>query len=72
MDERNSATLRRAQGHLNATEMAKDIGVNKFTFHYWMTRGLVPKPSLTFTGRRRYYSSKDVEIIRDIVEGKKQ
>ena len=69
MDQRDSATLRRKQ-HLNATEMAMTLGVNKFTFHYWMERGLVPKPTITFTGRRRYYSSKDAEIIREIVEGK--
>ena len=69
MDNRHSATLRRKQ-HLNATEMAEHIGVDKFTFHYWMARGLVPKPSITFTGRRRYFSTKDIEIIREIVEGK--
>ena len=53
-------------------EMAKHIGVNKFTFHYWLNRGLVPRPSITFTGKRRYYSRKDVEIILEIMEGNKQ
>ena len=54
---------------MNSTEMAKQLGVNKFTYHYWMARGLVPRPSITFTGKRRYYSEKDVEVIREIVEG---
>lgn len=69
MDKRNAATIRRAQGHLNASEMASELSVNRFTYHYWMTRGLVPKPTVTFTGRRRYYAEKDIAIIRRIVEG---
>jgi DNA-binding transcriptional MerR regulator len=69
MDKRHSATIRRHQGHLNASEMALKLGVNRFTYHYWMVRGLVPKPTITFTGRRRYYAEKDIAVIRRIVEG---
>lgn len=73
MDERNSATLRRKQaGHLNVTEMAKLLGVNKYTFFYWVNRGLVPKPTITFTGRRRYYAPREVAKLREIVEGSGQ
>lgn len=70
MDTRNSATLRRQQGHLNASEMATQLGINRFTFHYWLERGLVPKPQVTFTGKRRYYSVKDVDIIQNILGAK--
>ena len=69
MDQRKSATLRRKQGHLNATEMAMQLGVNRFTYFYWLERGLIPKPSVTFTGRRRYYGPKDIDMIRGIMKG---
>lgn len=69
MDKRNSATLRRTQGYLNSTEMANELGINKYTFHYWTAHGLIPRPSITFTGKRRYYCEKDVATIREIVEG---
>lgn len=70
MDSRSAASLRRRQGHLNATEMATQLGVNRHTFHYWITHGFVPKPKVTFSGRRRYYSAKDIDVIREILEGK--
>lgn len=69
MDTRRAATLRREQGHFTASETATRLGVNRFTFHYWQQRGLVPKPLITFTGRRRYYSEKDVDTIREIMRG---
>ncbi len=69
MDARHSATLRRRQGHLNASEMAAQLGINRFTFFYWLGRGLVPKPTITFTGLRRYYTVRDVAVIRRILEG---
>lgn len=65
MDCRTTATLRREQGHLNVTEAARLLGVNKFTFYYWIEHGLVPKPTITFTGRRRYYLARDVERLRE-------
>jgi DNA-binding transcriptional MerR regulator len=70
MDNRDSAILRRQQGHLNATEMATQLGVNRHTFQYWITRGFVPMPTITFTGRRRYYTSCDIDVIREILEEK--
>ena len=65
MDRRTTAKLRREQGHLNATEVASLIGVNKFTMYYWIEHGFIPKPTITFTGRRRYYSARDVARIQE-------
>ena len=70
MDIRNAATLRRQQGHLNATEMATQLGVNRHTYFYWMTHGLVPKPTITFSGKRRYYLVRDIDLIRGILEAR--
>lgn len=70
MDQRTSATMRREQGYLNASEMADRIGANPFSFFYWIERGLVPRPTTCFAGKkRRYYTAKDVATIRKIVEG---
>ena len=72
MDTRNSATLRRQQGHLNTTEMADHFNINRHTYFYWMTHGLVPKPTITFSGKRRYYSTRDIEVVRTILEAKNE
>jgi predicted DNA-binding transcriptional regulator AlpA len=72
MDRRTTARLRREQGHLNVTEVAGLLGVNKFTFYNWVNQGLIPKPTITFTGRRRYYSARDVDRLRREVGGGQQ
>ena len=46
--------------------------VSATTTGYRVSRGLVPKPTITFTDRRRYYSPREVAKLREIMEGSKR
>ena len=63
MDKRFGATLRRDQGYYNVRELADAISVNVWTIYDWIKVGFIKKPRLQL-GRRKYYSTKDVEEIK--------
>jgi excisionase family DNA binding protein len=70
MDMRNAAKLRREnQGYWNVQELAHIVGANDSTIYDWIESGLIRKARVTL-GRRRYYTTREVEEIKQQLKGK--
>jgi predicted site-specific integrase-resolvase len=71
MDTRTGPTLRRQLGYYTTPELAEVLDINKWTLYDFLERGLIPMPTVRL-GRRRYYTGKEVERIKEEFEKAKK
>ena len=64
VDQRTGAKLRRAQGYFTVQDLAESLRINQWSIYDHIKAGNIRKPRLTL-GRRRYYTSREVEEIKE-------
>ena len=59
--------IKNRKSYKSIGEVAKEISTNPHTLRFWEKEFKQIKP-MTLTGNRRYYSKKDIDILRIIYE----
>lgn len=64
----NPTLEERLAGYLTAPEVAKKLGLSYRQLHYWLTKGILPQPTVTRKDRVRLFAPKWLEEARQVTK----